>query len=36
MLKKMLFGLWEDEFVVIQPGKTFTLDQFFRGDKGKS
>ena len=36
LVKKLLFGPWDDEFVVIQPGETFTLDQFFRGDKGTS
>jgi len=30
MVKKMLFGPWDDEFVVIEPGEIFTLQQFFR------
>jgi len=29
MVKKMLFGPWDDGFVVIQSGETYTLDQFF-------
>jgi len=29
MIKKSLFGPWDDEFVVIEPGETFTLQQFF-------
>ena len=36
LVKKLLFGPWDDEFVVIQPGETFTLDQFFLGDKDPS
>jgi hypothetical protein len=36
LVKKMLFGPWDDEFVVIQPGETFRLDQFFFGAKGTS
>ncbi len=30
MVKKMLFGPWDEEFVVIGPGESFTLDQFLR------
>ena len=29
LVKKSLFGPWDDEFVVIEPGETFTLQQFF-------
>lgn len=36
LVKKMLFGPWDEEFVVIQPGEAFTLDQFFFGGKGTS
>lgn len=32
LVKKMLFGPWDEEFVVIQPGETYRLDQFFGGD----
>lgn len=28
LVRKMLFGPWDDEFVVIEPGETFTLQQF--------
>ncbi|MFN2285960.1 MAG: DUF1638 domain-containing protein, partial [Anaerolineae bacterium] len=28
LVKKMLYGPWDDEFVVIEPGETFTLQQF--------
>ena len=34
LVKKMLFGPWDDEFVVIQSGETFTLDQFYPMDNG--
>ena len=30
LAKKSLFGPWDDDFVVIEPGETFTLQQFFR------
>lgn len=30
LVKKSLFGPWDDEFVVIEAGETFTLDQFFQ------
>ena len=30
MVKKMLFGPWDEEFVVIGPGESFTLDQFLK------
>jgi hypothetical protein len=29
LLRKMLFGPWDDEFVVIEPGETFNLQHFF-------
>jgi len=29
LIKKMLFGPWDEEFVVINPGESFTIDQFF-------
>ena len=29
LVKKMLFGPWDKDFVVIQPGETYKLDQFF-------
>ncbi|MBN1267653.1 MAG: DUF1638 domain-containing protein [Anaerolineales bacterium] len=31
LVKKMLFGPWDEEFIVLQPGETFTLDQFYPG-----
>ncbi|MBN1310769.1 MAG: DUF1638 domain-containing protein [Anaerolineae bacterium] len=34
LIKKMLFGPWDDEFVVIEPGETFSLRQFLNQDKG--
>jgi len=30
LVKKSLLGPWDDEFVVIEPGETFTLEQFLR------
>ena len=32
LIKKMLLGPWDDEFVVIQPGETFQLEHFFMAD----
>jgi hypothetical protein len=29
LLRKMLFGPWDDEFVVLEPGETFNLQHFF-------
>lgn len=29
LVKKMLEGQWEDEFVVVQPGETINLENFF-------
>lgn len=34
LVKKMLFGPWDDEFVVIEPGETFALRQFLRMGEG--
>ena len=36
LVKKMIFGPWDDEFVIINPGETFTMDQFFHMVKGSS
>jgi hypothetical protein len=36
MVKKMIFGPWDDEFVVINPGETFSMDQFFHFEKGSN
>jgi hypothetical protein len=30
LVKKTLFGPWDNEFVVLEPGETFTLQQFYR------
>ena len=30
MIKKLLFGPWDDEFVVVSPGETVTYQQFAR------
>ena len=30
LVRKMLLGPWDDEFVVIEPGETFNLQQFLR------
>jgi hypothetical protein len=30
LVKKSLLGPWDDEFVVLEPGETFTLQQFYR------
>ena len=29
LVKKMIFGPWDEEFVVINPGETFEMNQFF-------
>ena len=34
LVKKMLFGPWDEEFVVLQPGETVTLDHFLPRLKG--
>jgi hypothetical protein len=34
LVRQMLFGPWNDEFVVIEPGETFTLRQFLHQGKG--
>jgi hypothetical protein len=31
LIKKMIFGPWDDEFVVIEPAETFDLEQFILG-----
>lgn len=31
LVKKLLFGPWDDEVVVLQPGQAFRLDHFYRG-----
>jgi hypothetical protein len=33
LVKKMINGPWDDEFVVVRPGETIRYDHFFRGDK---
>lgn len=30
LVKKMIFGPWDDEFVVIESGETFQMQQFFK------
>ena len=30
LVKKSLLGPWDDEFVVLEPGETFTLQQFYQ------
>ena len=32
LVRKMLLGPWDDDFVVIEPGETFNLQQFLRLD----
>lgn len=34
LLRRTLLGPWDEDFVVIQPGEKFTLDQFLPPDKG--
>jgi hypothetical protein len=34
LVRKMLFGPWDSEFVVIEPGETFNLKQFLGSDAG--
>jgi Protein of unknown function (DUF1638) len=31
LVEKLLFGPWNDEFVVLQPGEVFRLDHFYHG-----
>ena len=33
LVKKLIFGPWDDEFVVIDSGETFEMNQFFSTDK---
>lgn len=35
LLRKMLLGPWDEEFVVIEPGETFTLRQFYDFEAGE-
>jgi hypothetical protein len=35
LIKKMLFGPWDDEFVVIEAGETFSFHQFLGLDGGR-
>jgi hypothetical protein len=35
LLRKMLLGPWDDEFVVIEPGEIFTLRQFYDFEEGE-
>lgn len=38
LVRKLLLGPWDDEIIVIEPGNTFTLEQFIpaiRADSGK-
>ena len=35
LIKKMLFGPWDDEFVVIQNGETFQYEHFFKSEPSK-
>ncbi len=32
LLRKLLYGPWDDEFVVVAPGETIRYDHFFRAD----
>ncbi len=32
LVRKMINGPWDDDFVVVQPGATIRYDHFFRGD----
>jgi len=32
LVKKMIHGPWDDEFVVIQPGESFRYEHFFRSE----
>ena len=34
LVRKMLLGPWDEEFVVLEPGETFSLGQFLRLDEG--
>ena len=34
LVRKMIFGPWDDEFVVLEPGETFGLGQFLLQDEG--
>lgn len=33
LVKKMIFGPWDEKFVVIQPGETFALNHFYQWDE---
>jgi hypothetical protein len=32
LIRKMLFGPWDEEFVVVQPGESVTMEQFILMD----
>jgi hypothetical protein len=34
LVKQMLFGPWDDDFVILEPGETFTLQQFLKSAEG--
>jgi hypothetical protein len=34
LVRKMLYGPWDDAFVVLEPGETFTLQQFLPSGEG--
>jgi hypothetical protein len=36
LIKKMVLGPWDEEFVVLEPGQTFVLDQFLPRQTGKA
>jgi hypothetical protein len=36
LVRKMLFGPWDNEFVVIRPGETFQYEHFFQTDQTAS
>jgi hypothetical protein len=36
LIKKMLAGDWNQDFVVIEPGESFTLSQFLQIEKGEA
>ena len=36
LVKKMIYGPWDDEFVVILPGESFQYEHFFRPEPAKT
>ena len=36
LLRRTLLGPWDEDFIVLEPGASFTLDHFFPAEKGEA